>query len=157
MTHVLLAILFFGGMGWFILSPLISIWWFFYPETCDRFTDHHEKIAFAVFLGSFFSFFFVLSQGIKELLMFIPASVCDKLSSISAFLLLCFFMYVFKNFGKMRAENYRLSILVEIQNRKDDLRYKSHEALIEKHSERETELHKLRKRFDAGRLSLDRE
>jgi len=173
MTDVLLKILLFVIViplfGWLLISPLVFIWWFLNTETRDRFTEQHEKIAMAVYIGSFFSLIFVLGHGIEQLLVFIPAdwgrydeegeflTTKRSIANVLAFLLSVFFVHVFDKFGKLLTENERLSIIAEIHKRKDGLRYRSRETLIEKRNDTETELQKLRDRWHEGRLSSEAE
>ena len=107
---------------------------------------------------------FVLSQGIEQILVFIPADwggldedgvLKTARSSIAYTLALVFsffLVHVFDRFEKLRAENDRLSVAAEIQNRERGLRHQSREALIERRSETEAALKELDTRFQQGRF-----
>ncbi|MBW2740859.1 MAG: hypothetical protein JRE64_18890 [Deltaproteobacteria bacterium] len=131
MNDILLNILPFGLaiplFGWLIVSPIVFIWWFLDTDNRDLFTERHKRIATVVFFGAFFSFFFVLGQGIEEFLVFISndwggydedgkfVSTRSSIAHTLALLLTFFFIYVFDKFEKMRTESRRL----EIYKRKD--------------------------------------
>ena len=67
-------LLIFGGLAWVIVSPLIFIYWHMAPRKRDGFQSRHGNIVAAANIGTFVSSVFVLSIGIRSLLIFLPAS-----------------------------------------------------------------------------------
>lgn len=144
--------------SWLIISPAVFVWWFFHPHARDRFFKSHDKIVMAIYIGAFFSFILILGQGIEKLFLFIPgdwggydedgnfvttrSSIAHGLALLTSF----FFFHVFDKFEKLRDENCRLSIIVEVEKRKRALRDSCLDSLIEKRREVETQLNDLREK-----------
>ena len=136
---------------WLLVSPLFFIWWFFDTDRRERFTERHQSITLAIFIGSFLTLAVVLSRGIYELLVFIPAdlgayeegefvTIRSSITTGTALALSFFFLYVFIKFEEIREQNQRMFVIVEFQKRKDVLRYRSRQFLLERRDEVEAEL-----------------
>ena len=156
-------------LGWLIVSPIVFVFWFFDANMRTRFVERHGGIAIAVFSGTFICLFCILFLGIEKLLVFIPSdwgrydedgefvSATSMIAMVLAIPPFLFFYYVLGTFGEIRSENRRLTIIVEIQKRKDALPHYNRDLLIKKRDETQTELEGLRDlRNDRGFLSADK-
>ncbi len=157
MPDILWAILFFGIavpiLVWAVVSPFVFVWWVISPNARDRLAQRRPGIVIAICIGAFISLVLVLGQGIEAILAFIPSDLGGydedgelrgSLAYMLAVFVSVFFIYVFSEFEKMRAENRRLSVIEEIQKRRRGLNCHSRDALVEKRDETEAELAKLR-------------
>ena len=143
-------------LGWLIVSSGFCIWLYFSVRLRHR-VINNDAMTVIVFLGAFISLTLVLDHGFEKLLAFIPdnwggfdedGEFVTTRSSIAIFLAAItsiFFGCMFFRIGELRKENRELKTIVEIENRKKDLKYLSRESLTRKCEETETLLSKLRK------------
>lgn len=59
--------------AWLLLSPLLVIYWVFFPQYQKRFLERHKYVTYGIFFGAFFGSLFIIGSGVEKLLEIIPS------------------------------------------------------------------------------------